>query len=289
METGSSSVRTSSILICSGAMRRFCVLPLLCILAAPLGSVLQPQPLSTEPKVSGSSSGMRTISSASPEQNPAHGGPDPGARGPTGIAESDVVLDFARAIRVALEGQRLRVLLTRDGNQNPTFDNRSAMINGLSGTIFVSLHVSSTGPIGTARTYFYRRSSASLPATFSAPGGPRATPAQNLRASAPARSGLVEWDRAQEGWLDQSRQLAGLVQTEFAGKFKGSPNEPLSARIRQLRTIAAPAIAIEVSSIDVSDARRLEQMAEPLAEALARAVAEFRSSASAAAAGGREN
>src|ERR1700694_4266120 len=129
METGSSSVRTSSILICSGAMRRFCVLPLLCILAAPLGSVLQPQPLSTEPKVSGSSSGMRTIFGASPQQNtaaaplapqaqpepaskeaigissvmidPAHGGPDSGARGPTGIAESDVVLDFARAIRVA--------------------------------------------------------------------------------------------------------------------------------------------------------------------------------------------
>jgi N-acetylmuramoyl-L-alanine amidase len=245
--------------------------------AAPLAPQAQPEPASKE-----------AIGISSVMIDPAHGGPDSGARGPTGIAESDVVLDFARAIRVALEGQRLRVLLTRDGNQNPTFDNRSAMINGLSGTIFVSLHVSSTGPIGTARTYFYSPSSASLPATLSAPGGPRATPVQNLRASAPAHPRLVEWDRAQQGWLGQSRQLAGLVQTEFAGKFKGSPDEPLSARIRQLRTIAAPAIAIEVSSIDVSDARRLEQMAEPLAEAVARAVAEFRSSASAAA-GGRDN
>jgi hypothetical protein len=36
-----------------------------------------------------------------------------------------------------------------------------------------------------------------------------------------------------------------------------------------------PAIAIEVSSIDVTDAKRLDQMAQPLAEAIGRAVAGF--------------
>jgi N-acetylmuramoyl-L-alanine amidase len=87
--------------------------------------------------------------------DPAHGGTDFGARGPTGLAESDVVLDFARAARIALEAQRLRVLLTREGNQDPTFNARSAMINGLSNAIFISLHVSSSGPVSTARTYYY--------------------------------------------------------------------------------------------------------------------------------------
>ena len=72
-----------------------------------------------------------------------------------------------------------------------------------------------------------------------------------------------------------SRQLAAFVQTELLHRFKGSPEMPIAAPVRQLRTIAAPAIAIEISSIDVTDAKRLDQMAQPLAEAIGRAVAEL--------------
>ena len=88
-------------------------------------------------------------------------------------------------------------------------------------------------------------------------------------------AGLVEWDHAQQHSIDMSRQLAALVQTELLHRFKGSPEMPIAAPVRQLRTIAAPAIAIEISSIDVTDAKRLDQMAQPLAEAIGRAVAEF--------------
>ena len=87
--------------------------------------------------------------------DPAHGGSDSGARGPSGVVESEVVLDFARVIRVALEAQGFRVLLTREGNQDPSFDDRSTLINGIGDAVFISLHVSSTGPIGTARAYSY--------------------------------------------------------------------------------------------------------------------------------------
>jgi len=195
--------------------------------------------------------------------DPAHGGADFGARGPTGLAESDVVLDFARAARIALEAQRLRVLLTREGNQDPTFDARSAMINGLANAIFISLHVSSSGPVGTARTYYYVFPS-------------NATPAVNPTAGAqPTRTNLIQWDEAQRSSVDSSRQLAFLIQTVLVQRFKGSPDAPIAAPVRQLRTIAAPAIAIELSSIDVTDAKRLDQMAQPLAEAIGRAVAEF--------------
>jgi hypothetical protein len=86
---------------------------------------------------------------------------------------------------------------------------------------------------------------------------------------------LIEWDHAQRSSVDSSRQLAGLAQTELMRRFKDSPEAPIAAPVRQLRTIAAPAIAIELSSIDVTDAKRLAQMAQPLAEAIGRAVAEF--------------
>lgn len=199
--------------------------------------------------------------------DPAHGGADFGARGNTGLAESDVVLDFARAARIALEAQRLRVLLTREGNQDPGFDSRSAMVNGLRNAVFVSLHVSSSGPVGTARTYYYAFPSEVTPAQTTSP--------QISAPQAAARANLIEWDHAQRPSVALSRQLAGLAQTELAQRFKGSPEMPIAAPVRQLRTIAAPAIAIELSSIEVTDAKRLDQMAQPLAEAIGRAVAEF--------------
>jgi N-acetylmuramoyl-L-alanine amidase len=210
--------------------------------------------------------------------DPAHGGADFGARGPTGLAESDVVLDFARAARIALEAQRLRVLMTREGNQDPSFDNRSAMINGLRNAIFVSLHVSSIGPVGTARSYYYvfpDLTPVVNPAASATPPPQTTPPPQAAAPQITARTSLIEWARAQRSSVDLSRQLATLAQTELLRRFKGSPESPIAAPVRQLRTIAAPAIAIELSSIDVTDAKRLEQMAQPLAEAIGRAVVEF--------------
>ena len=211
--------------------------------------------------------------------DPAHGGADFGARGPTGLAESDVVLDFARAARIALEAQRLRVLLTREGNQDPSFNNRSAMVNGLRNAIFVSLHVSSIGPVGTARAYYYVFPSDGTPPINPTASGTTSSqilpPPQAAAAQVTSRTGLVEWDRAQQSSVDLSRQLAALTQTELLRRFKGSPQTPIAAPVRQLRTIAAPAMAIELSSIEVTDSKRLEQMAQPLAEAIGRAVAEF--------------
>ena len=209
--------------------------------------------------------------------DPAHGGSDPGARGPTGISESDVVMDFARALRVALEGQHLRVLLTRDGNQDPSFDDRSAIANGLSGAIFISLHIASTGPVNTARAYYYDIP----PAAFTAP--PAVIPASPSGAPVPAQSpiapasrvGLLRWDRAQANSAVQSRHLAELIQAQLTRRFKGSPDSPLSAPVRQLRTIAAPAVAVEASTVEVEDVRIIQQMAQPLAEALAQAIMDY--------------
>jgi N-acetylmuramoyl-L-alanine amidase len=196
--------------------------------------------------------------------DPAHGGSDTGARGSGGTVESEVVIDFGRAIRVALEAQGFRVVLTREGNQSPSFDNRAALVNGLSDAIFVTLHVSSTGIVGTVRAYFCTILPESLPPQ-SAAGQP-----------APARhpAGLLEWDRAQEPYLALSQRLAELVQIQLAQRFQGSPEVPAPAPIRQLRTVAAPAIAIEVSSV-ATDAAKLTQMGQPLGEALARAVNAF--------------
>lgn len=194
--------------------------------------------------------------------DPAHGGPDMGAHGTAGITESDTVLTFARLLRISLEAQGFRVILTRTANETVSFDDRSRIANAQHGAVFISLHVSSTGPAGTARVYFLPQSAIAV-AT-----GAAAAPA--------ARSGLISWDRAQRGYLDSSRALAELVQTQMAQRFRGSPTMPIAANVRQLRTIAAPAIAVEVSSVSVPDHSVLDQMAPMVADSVARGVMAFR-------------
>ena len=190
--------------------------------------------------------------------DPAHGGADQGARGSTGITESDVTLGFARLLRISLEAQGLRAILTRQANDDPSFDDRSKPANAQRGVIFITLHVSSTGQPGTVRVYSMQRMA--MPAS----------------AAAAPRGALLPWDRAQFAFIDQSRSLAELIQIQMALSFRGSPETPLEAPVRQLRTVGAPAVAIEVSSVSVADRATLDQIGPGLADGVARAVAAFR-------------
>jgi len=187
--------------------------------------------------------------------DPAHGGTDPGARGTGGIRESEIVLDFAAQVRRALEAQGFQVLQTRQGNENPSFDDRSAIANAQSGAVFVTLHIASTGLPGTARVYV----NSDLPATTDA-------------------AGLISWDRAQTPFQGLSRKLGDLVQGLLAQRFKGSPSAAQTAAVRQLQTTAAPAIAVEISSVVVEDRADLDRMAPGVADAIATGVVAFRPS-----------
>jgi N-acetylmuramoyl-L-alanine amidase len=201
--------------------------------------------------------------------DPAHGGADPGAHGSNGINESDIVLEYARVMRVALEGQGFRVLLTREGNQDPSFDDRAALANAPRRAIFISLHISTTGAPGTVRAY----SLPTLPASEAIPIPESIVPPPVAQPT--PHPGLRDWDNAQEPFLDLSRTLAGLAQVQLSQRFRGSPDTPMQVAIRQLRTIAAPAIAVEVSCIAVPDRSQLEDMSSPLAQAIAKAVSDF--------------
>ena len=89
-------------------------------------------------------------------------------------------------------------------------------------------------------------------------------------------AGMLAWDRAQAPFLELSRKLGELVQGQLTLQFKGSPGNAQVAAVRQLRTTAAPAIAVEVSSVTVEDRAALERMAPGVGDAIARGVAAFR-------------
>jgi len=187
--------------------------------------------------------------------DPAHGGTDPGARGTGGIRESEIVLDLAIQVRRTLELQGFQVVQTRQGNENPSFDDRSATANAQRGAVFVTLHISSTGLPGTARVYV----NSDLPPIADS-------------------KGLIPWDRAQAPFFGLSRTFGDLVQGFLRQRFKGSPDTAQTASVRQLRTTAAPAIAVEISSVTVDDRADLDRMAPGVADAIARGVAAFKPS-----------
>jgi len=187
--------------------------------------------------------------------DPAHGGTDSGARGSAGIREADIVLELAAQVRHGLESQGFQVLQTRSSNENPSFDDRSALANAQTGAIFVSLHVSSTGLPGTVRTY----TMADMPLP-------------------PTTGGLIPWDQAQASYLPLSRKLGDAVQGELTQRFKGSPMNVQSAYVRQLRTTAAPAIAVELSSVAMEDKADLDRMLPGVADAIVRGIVTFRPS-----------
>lgn len=70
-----------------------------------------------------------------------HGGEDPGAIGPTGLREKDVVLAIALALRDELNQQRnLRVMLTRSGDYFVPLYERVRKAQRVQADLFVSIH-----------------------------------------------------------------------------------------------------------------------------------------------------
>jgi N-acetylmuramoyl-L-alanine amidase len=190
--------------------------------------------------------------------DPAHGGTDPGAHGATGIVEKDVTLALAQAVAAQLRRDGLGVVMTRSGDQTLSFEDRAAIANAQSSAIFVTLHVGSSGPVGSAYAYYYDFRQIS----------PTASPA--------AVHGLVSWDLAQQPWQNYSRRLAQLLQVELAARFRGSPELSTGAAVYQLREINEPAVAVEIENANAANADAIKALGAPLAASISRAIRSFR-------------
>ena len=73
--------------------------------------------------------------------DPGHGGEDPGAIGPTGLREKDVVLAIALMLREKLQSTpNVRVMLTRDADFFVPLNERVAKARRVQADLFVSIH-----------------------------------------------------------------------------------------------------------------------------------------------------
>src|ERR1700733_12259308 len=205
--------------------------------------------------------------------NPAHGGTDEGARAGNGLVEKNVVLIFARMLRSEFERQGFRVVMTRNDDSNPSYEDRAAVANAYRDAIFISLHVSSTGQLGATRTYCYQFSNpvaivSAATAAANAPG--------IVATNAVPASGLLVWEEAQRPYMESSHRVADVLQSALAQKFAGSPATSTRFAVRELRSVAAPAIAVEVSSVSVADSNSLLAIGASLASTIERSIQAMR-------------
>ena len=74
--------------------------------------------------------------------DPGHGGGDPGAM-EGGLREKEITLDIARRTAAALAGQDFVVVLTREGDEGRSLQQRVEAANAARGDVFLSIHVNS--------------------------------------------------------------------------------------------------------------------------------------------------
>ena len=73
--------------------------------------------------------------------DPGHGGEDPGAIGPTGLKEKDVVLAIAKRLREQLQDEpNIRVMMTRDADFFVPLQDRVRKARRVQADLFVSIH-----------------------------------------------------------------------------------------------------------------------------------------------------
>jgi N-acetylmuramoyl-L-alanine amidase len=163
-----------------------------------------------------------------------HGGEDSGARGGNGLLEKDLVAQLVARVRSSLLASgKYRIVLTRVGDVNPTLDQRAATANAAHAKVFVTFHAGNLG-VHTSRIAVYTLQSAPTPASDEPPQTP----------------GLfVPWRTVQLSQLSRSRQFAQILQKEFTGIPGATVNPPGSAPLRELRSVNAAAVAVEIGSL----------------------------------------
>lgn len=164
--------------------------------------------------------------------DPGHGGPDAGGRSSDGVTERDLVAALAERAQAALSATgKVRVVLTRTGSSDPTIDERDSAANMARPVVFLTLHAGDLGDSSPAIAVY----------TYQAPSPP--APLGELHTL------FVPWDEAQQAHLARSRDLANSLAQQLGHVQNLEVRGPEAAPVRQLRSVDAPAVALELGTL----------------------------------------
>ena len=207
-----------------------------------------------------------------------HGGNDEGTRGASGTLEKDITLSVARRLRDRIEGRLgLRVIFTRNHDEDVPLDARAAIANNNKADLFISLHVNAS----------VRRSATGAEVSYLSleEYGEEAVAGSEVRLVPVIGGGvrqidLVQWEMAQVRYLDQSARLADIVHEELSRRVPMSTRGVQEAPFRVLVGANMPAVLIEMGFVsNEGDEQRLRsvQFQNAVVDTLTDSILRFRS------------
>lgn len=209
--------------------------------------------------------------------DPGHGGHDPGAVGPTGLYEKDVVLDIARKVKdiILKNYPNYEVIMTRNEDVFIPLNERTAIANKVNADLFLSIHANADfkrfarGIETFILNWTDDEESMRVAARENA-----ISLAQMKRAQ--SELGLILASLEREAKRDESIKLASYIQSSFLEKipfFDTQHNRGVKQALFYVLVGAKmPSALVEVGFISNPDDERLlyeESYRERLAQAIA--------------------
>ncbi len=182
-----------------------------------------------------------------------HGGHDPGATGPTGLMEKELVLDVTRRVaRLVSDQLGIKVLLSRDGDHFVPLRERTSFANRAQADVFVSIHANAHREVASEGVETYFLSSEATDNAARQVAALENSVVQLERPQGGGRGDVVKtilWDLAQSQFQEESSRLAEIVQDSMTQSLKIPSRGVKQAGFYVLGGAAMPAVLIEIGFV----------------------------------------
>jgi N-acetylmuramoyl-L-alanine amidase len=212
-----------------------------------------------------------------------HGGDDPGAMGPTGLQEKELVLDITRRVaRLVDEKLGIKVLLSRDGDHFVPLRDRTSFANRNRADLFVSIHANAHRQTGSAGVETFFLSSEATDNEARQVAAQENSVAELEPATPRVRADFVKailWDLAQSEFQMESSRLAEIVQDSMTQALRIPNRGVKQAGFYVLGGAAMPAVLIEVGFVtNPREEKRLRdtKYRDEIARAILAGLAEYK-------------
>jgi len=192
-----------------------------------------------------------------------HGGKDPGAKGYYRKArEKDITLSIAKRLKKKLEARiGCQVIMTRNGDQFLTLEERTAFANTKEADLFISIHVNAHRNKNAYGVETYFLNLATDEDAIRVAAMENATSTKNI-----SDLQTILMDLMQNAKINESSRLASHVQTHMVGHLRKNYSSIKDKGVKQapfyvLLGAQMPAILVETSFI--SNPRECERLMDP--------------------------
>jgi len=189
--------------------------------------------------------------------DPGHGGKDPGAIGPRGLREKDVVLKIARKLEKKLRDELgLEPILTRRDDKFISLDERTAIANAQKADLFISIHANATRGRRTRGIETYVLNFATDEEAMKLAALENAVSTKKL-----SDLQYILYDLMRTAKISESRTLAENVQGSIYGRLRGKYSQVKNLGVKEapfyvLIGANMPCILVEVSFISNREEER---------------------------------